>query len=425
MKTLLSLLSFSVIAHAQTPPNILFILADDIGANYLNFSRHPSSSNATPKTPVLDALSKRGIVYTKAWASPLSSPTRANLLTGQYGSRTGVTTVSVDLDANTPTLADYLRDKRAYRTAVIGKWHLSKAPVYPRDYGFDHFLGTIGGGVRSFFRGPVTRGTERERCRVYNTSNLTNETLKWINEQKTPWFCWLNYNAAHTPFHLPPTELHSQKKLSDAQEEIDKNPQPYYFAMIEAMDTEIGRLLKSMPEQTRARTIIIFMGDNGTERQLAGTQAKGSVYQGGVHVPLFVVGAGVSRKGQRDARLICATDLFSTIVELSGGKLPRYKDSYSFASSIKSATPAKRLIAYAESNNRRRGASNALSDGEYKLICSGDSSKELYHLKHDHAEKVNLLAKGEEALEPKAQKAYKRLLAERKKLMESFSSGKK
>ncbi len=422
MKTLVSLLALSTLAHADTAPNILFILADDIGANYLKFSQHPDFKIDTPNTPTLNALAKRGVIYTNAWASPLSSPTRANLLTGQYGSRSGVTQVGAPLDASIPTVADYLKAKRSYNTAVIGKWHLSKDPVYPKDYGFDHFLGTMGGGVRNFFRGPVIRGTESERCRVYNSTNLTNEALKWIHAQESPWFCWLNYNAAHTPFHLPPTELHSRKSLSDKQEDIDENPLPYYFAMIEAMDTEIGRLLRSMPKETRARTIIIFMGDNGTERQLVGTsQAKGSVYQGGIHVPLFIVGAGVSRKGEKDARPICATDMYSTIIELSGATLPQYKDSYSFASSTRTKSKPRRLISYAESDNRRRGVSNALSDGKFKLIIN-QSQEELYDLTRDYREKKNLLGVSGQTLPENARKAYQRLQAEHKKLMNSFSA---
>ncbi len=420
MSKLFSLLLFSAIAHADTPPNILFILADDIGANYLQFSRQSDSDIATPKTPTLDALAKRGLVYTNAWSSPLSSPTRANLITGQYGSRTGVTQVSDPLDADIPTFADYLKGKRGYSTAIIGKWHVSKSPVFPKDYGFDHFLGTMGGGVRSFFRGPIIRGTESERCRVYNTTNLTNEALAWIKAQKKPWLCWLNYNAAHTPFHLPPVELHSKKNLSDAQEDIDANPLPYYHVMIEAMDTEIGRLLRSMPAETRARTIIIFMGDNGTERKLVGGfKAKGSVYQGGIHVPLFVAGAGVTRQGERDARPICATDMYSTIIELAGGKLPQYKDSYSFASSIKKNTSPLRLISYAESDSMRRGKSNALFDGTYKLITTGEKQEELYDLSKDANEEKNLLREGAQSLSPKAQKAYQKLLTERKRVSQS------
>ncbi len=420
MKILVPLLSLSALAHADTAPNILFILADDIGAQYLRFSQHPDTTITPPLTPTLDALAKRGIVYTNAWASPLSSPTRANLLTGQFGSRTGVTQVGVSLDADTLTLADYLKTERSYRTAIIGKWHLSQAPLYPRDYGFDHFLGTMGGGVRSFFRGPIIRGSEMERCRVYNSTNLTNEALKWINAQKSPWFCWLNYNAAHTPYHLPPLDLHSRKELSEEQDDIDKKPLAYYYAMIEAMDTEIGRLLRSMPPETRARTIIIFMGDNGTERQLVGSSnAKGSVYQGGIHVPLFIVGAGVTRRAERDARPICATDIYSTVIELSGGTMPRYKDSYSFASSTRTKSKPQRSISYAESNNKRRGVSKAVSDGELKLITN-NSQEELYNLKDDYTEKKNLLSNATQALSDKELRAYRRLLAERKRLEKSF-----
>lgn len=93
--------------------------------------------------------------------------------------------------------------------------------------------------------------------------------IDWKAEQEKPWFLWLAYNAPHTPFHLPPSELHSQKDLDDSQSTIDENPLPYYIAALEAMDSEIGRFLDSLSETEQENTLIIFIGDNGTPNQVA------------------------------------------------------------------------------------------------------------------------------------------------------------
>ncbi len=397
----------------QVTPNILFILADDIGVNQLTFTQEVEAGATLPHTPHLNKLAKEGILYTKAWASPLSSPTRGCILTGQYGSRTGVLSVGASLDTQSSSIARELKEQSNYATASIGKWHLSRARILPQDFGFDFFAGTIGGGVRQFMDASLFVGRERVENKGYITARLTNEALSWISSQKKPWFCWLSYHNAHTPHHLPPAHLHHQKGLTGTEDDIEQKSLSYYHASIEAMDTEIGRLLASIDQETRQHTIVIFMGDNGTEKRLLqSSQGKGSLYEAGIHVPLFISGAGVKRRGQKDNSLISAVDLFATIMELSGQKMPQYHDSYSFAGSIKNDISSTRRYAFAEIDSPRTGYSNALSDGRNKLITHKGGEEQFFDLRSEQGEQNTIPSKGKSA--------YNKLRTQRDKLTKGF-----
>ena len=102
----------------------------------------------------------------------------------------------------------------------------------------------------------------------YVTTKLTDLAIDWIGDQEQPWLCWLAYNAPHTPFHLPPQALHSQGVLPEDEASIDANPLPYYLAMIESLDTEMGRLVSTLSSTTLANTLIVFLGDNGSPREV-------------------------------------------------------------------------------------------------------------------------------------------------------------
>ncbi len=229
----------------------------------------------------------------------------------------------------------------------------------------------------------------------------------------------LAYTAPHSPIHLPPAQLHSQKKLSGSSQDIVSNPQPYYKAMIESLDSEIGRLLKSIPAEDRKNLITIFIGDNGTERAHIAApytrrQGKGTLYEGGIRVPLIVAGSAVTRVGKREKALVCATDMFATVSELAGLSLPRYKDSYSFAPLLKKAGKPARSYAFAEGNARQRGYSNAITDGRYKIICTSTGAVELYDLQRDPFERAKL---NTSQLSRDQQQAYDKLMATRTSLM--------
>jgi arylsulfatase A-like enzyme len=149
-----------------------------------------------------------------------------------------------------------------------------------------------------------------------------NDALQWISQRGTnSWFLWLAFNAGHTPFHKPPNELHSSDALPGTAIHINANPRLYYEAMIEAMDTEMGRLLTNMTRTNAnvslTNTMIIFLGDNGTPRQViqppySASRAKGTLYEGGIRVPLIVAGAGVISPNRVSTEVVHCVDLFAT-----------------------------------------------------------------------------------------------------------------
>ena len=146
--------------------------------------------------------------------------------------------------------------------------------------------------------GHLTINGVTNRSTEYHTSAITDLAIDWIDSQARPWFLWLAYVAPHTPFHMPPEGLHTQS-LSGTDADISANPRDYYLAAIEAMDTEIGRLLSGMSEAERDNTLVIYMGDNGTpsraaDRSVYADGTKGSFTEGGLRVPMVVSGKGVN-----------------------------------------------------------------------------------------------------------------------------------
>lgn len=386
--------TFDIIVSAATTssdkPNIIFIISDDQG---LDASPQYSLSSDLPETPNLTAIANSGLIFDNAWVSPTCSPTRAALMTGKHSNRTSVFAPGDELPASEIILQSYLKnhaDTSEYASAVIGKWHLGSGNSGPNDFGIDHFAGIIRGGVQDYndwslnVNGTVTTSTN------YVTSELTDQAINWVNAQSAPWFLWLSYNAPHSPFHLPPTGLHN-RSLSGTDADIAANPRPYYLAAIEAMDTEFGRLWDSLSTAEQSNTIIIYLGDNGTPRQVkdnsvAQTGSKDTLYQGGVNVPMFISGPAVTRTGERESALISHTDFFPTIAELSGANLPAYQDGRSFADLLSDASSATREDTYTESNDGWTARNDS-----FKLINNTGGTQELYDLNADPAEQTNLL----------------------------------
>jgi len=219
---------------------------------------------------------------------------------------------------------------------------------------------------------------------------LTDQAIDWVNTQNRPWFLWLSYNAPHSPFHLPPTNLHS-RSLSGTAADISANPRPYYLASIEALDTEFGRFWNTLSVAEQANTIVIYLGDNGTPRQVKDNSVaqngnKSTLYQGGVNVPMFISGPAVTRGGQREDALVTHTDFFPTIAELTGANLPAYQNGRSFVDLLSSPNMAAREDAYTTNSDGW-----TVRDGTYKLINNNDGTQELYDLTADPAERTNLL----------------------------------
>ena len=376
----------------NTAPNILFIVADDLGRDAI---KGYSEGSIKANTPNIDAIRTKGLIFNNFWANPVCSPTRASVITGKYGYRTGVRGASDILSPSETTLQQYINSNTGnkYATAVVGKWHLAGTnnAYNPETMGIDYYSGVIRGTVSDYYQWQLTEDGVTSTQSTYITEALTTTAINWINQQTKPWFMWLAYNAPHTPFHVPPSNMHSQGALPAYTNGM--NAIPYSMAAIEAMDFQIGRLLSSMPADKKENTIIIFIGDNGTTNQVAqspysSSKVKSTLYQGGVNVPLFISGKGVTRTGAEN-NLIDATDLFSTIAEIAGVGVSQVNDSKSFKS-LFSTNATIRNYQYSEIKD---GTNDmwAISNGKYKLIVNASGAKQLYFLTTDPYETNNLI----------------------------------
>jgi arylsulfatase A-like enzyme len=404
---LLALLTAAAPLRAIGTNNILLLIADDYGMDSSRlYNANPAAS--LPPTPNLIALAQRGVLFRNAYATPLCSPTRACILTGQYGFRTGVGDVigTATDPAITPghfTLPDAFAANPAagYSLAQFGKWHLGSGPNAPATRaGWPHYAGALGGAVASYTNWTKTvNGVQTNNYTNYATSDVVNDAIAWIAARGTnKWFAWVAFNAAHTPFHVPPADLAPGYATNTA---VSANRRQFE-AMVEAMDTEIGRLLANIDTN---RTDIIFVGDNGTPQQViqppfVSTRAKGTLYEGGTRVPLFIAGPSVVNPGRTNTNLVHVVDLFSTVLELAGINVSatagtNVMDSRSLLPAIQGGALSTRY-AYVELFNNASPSSNdgrALRNDRYKLIQFATlGTEELYDLHDDPAELTNLLS---------------------------------
>ena len=375
-----------------TSPNILLIIADDLGKDAI---KGYTEGSIKPNTPNIDAIRTKGLTFTNFWSNPVCSPTRSCIITGKYGYRTNVKGVSDILSQSEISLQKYINTNtnNKYATSVIGKWHLagSNNTYNPETMGIDYYSGVIRGTVADYYQWQLTEDGNTTTQNSYVTEAITTTSINWINQQTKPWFMWLAYNAPHTPFHVPPSNMHSQGTLPAYT--TGKNATPYYMAAIEAMDFQIGRLLSSMSAEKRDNTIIVFIGDNGTVNSVAqspfvSSKVKSTLYQGGINVPMFISGKGVTRTGT-ETGLIDATDLFSTIAEVAEVNATQINDSKSF----KALFTGGATIRNYQYSEYKDGIDDlwAISNGKYKLIVSATGVKQMFNLSTDAYETINLL----------------------------------
>ena len=372
-------------------PNILLIIADDMG---LDATPGFSIDTTKPNMPQLEALMNSGVRFENVWSNPVCTPTRATILTGRYGLRTNVLSVGDVLSTNETSIFDLMNTNAPeYSHAVIGKWHLSTNPNHPTSMGVDYFAGLLAGGVQSYTSWNLTKDGETNNTTEYATTKFTDLAIDWVDTQTQPWFLWLAYNAPHTPFHLPPG---AESNLPTDTASIEANPLPYYQAMIEAMDFEIGRLLDSMTQVERDNTVVIFVGDNGTPSEVvqeySSNRAKGSIYQGGINVPMVISGKNVSRANQADYSLINTTDLYATIADISGAGISNSRDSHSFLQTLMSSNFEGREFIYSEKYNvQTQGVDYTIRNSTHKYIYFNNGNEALFNLSANPIEFPNLL----------------------------------
>ena len=394
-------------AYAQQP-NVLLVIADDLGVDSLNLF----VGNDGPPTPTLDSMANAGVQFTNCWGSPSCSPARAQMLTGRYGFRTGVGAPGAVPSVDEGTIAQAFK-AGGYATACLGKWHLSNATNggddNPNLMGFDHYSGSIGGGVGDYSSwNKVENGTQingrNNPVTNYVTSETASDASNWIGQQgNDPWFCWVAFNAPHLPFHLPPANLHSST-LPGTDADIAANPRDYYLAMVEAMDTEIGRMLSEIDPAVLANTVVVFIGDNGTPGQVPPTPrvltgSKGSLFEGGVNIPCIVSGLGVVDRGRTHDGLISVVDLFATLLDMAGldaSLIPdgAATDSLSFAPCLVDPNASiARNCHFSEtfSNTATPGRNDGKTVrlGDWKLIRNDNGNEGLYNLPNENQNLAN------------------------------------
>ncbi len=437
MKTTLTLLTALLIAplaalHAAEPgkPNIVLILADDLGWSDLG-----CYGADLHETPHLDLFARQAVRFTDAYAMSVCTPSRAALLTGKHparlhmtiwseGSRSGPKKRKLiqadslhDLPHTETTLAQRLRDA-GYLTALVGKWHLGDAAHYPETHGFDvNVGGTQWGAPQTFFWpysgsgrfGPEFRYVphlEFGKPGEYLTDRLTDEALRVIDRAgDQPFFLYLAHYAPHTPIEAKAEDIrHFEAKLRPGQQ----HQNAVYAAMVKSLDDSVGRVLDHLKRRgLEENTLVIFTSDNGgyigTDKGQAVPvtcnaplrSGKGALYEGGIRVPLIVRWPGVTPPAAECREPVVLMDLFHTLnATLSNAKSTEAADGIDLKPLLQQPnTKLHREALYFHYPHYYATTTpvGAVRAGDWKLLeYFEDGRLELYNLKDDPAEKIDL-----------------------------------
>lgn len=420
-------------------PNIVFILADDLG--WMDVTINGSKYYDTPN---LERLAKRGMVFSNAYtASPLCSPTRASILSGQYPARFHLTLPNGHLQPNpnvplmtkqapawqkviTPTVRSYMpletitiaeQLRRAgYTTGFIGKWHLGRAPYSPENQGFDY---NVGGGPNpgppNYFSPYGIKNLPDGPLHEYITDRVTDEAERYLEANRdTSFFLCLWQFAVHGPFQ---GKLAYVKEYENKVDPSDKQNNPIMAAMIKSMDESIGRVMDKLDELGLTdNTLIVFYSDNGgnTHTIINGRSmtnnyplraGKGNIHEGGIKVPLIVSWPEKIRPGTRSEEVVTSVDFYPTLLEATDTRVDRSQqlDGVSLLPVLTKGQPLKREAIYVHFPHYIAATDNypatAVRKGNWKLIRvygEGEDREdgfELYNLKNDVREQVNLASR--------------------------------
>ncbi|MDG1891177.1 MAG: sulfatase-like hydrolase/transferase [Verrucomicrobiota bacterium] len=432
-------MAFSDLTGVAAPPNVILLLADDLGFGELGFQ-----GNHQIPTPHVDSIAHGGVRFTQAYVTaPNCSPSRAGLLTGQIPTRFGYEfnpigarneDPHIGLPPQTVTLSEWLHD-RGYTTGLIGKWHLGGAADYhPMRHGFDEFFGftheghyflpppwrgattmlrrkTLPGGGQGRWgdgsliftthmgydepdydaNNPILRGGQPVEEAAYLTDAFTRESVDFINRHADkPFFLLVAYNAVHSPLQGADAYIRQFSNIKDVHRRI-------FAAMLANLDDSVGAILAAVRGQhLEEDTLIIFMSDNGgptreltsSNRPLRGE--KGQMYEGGIRVPMAMQWKGTLPAGSEFHDMVISVDLFATIAAQFKATVPTLDgvDLMPFMLGQKEGHPH-------ESFFWRQGRKRALRVGEWKLLNMRGKKDaplwELYHLVSDPSESTNLI----------------------------------
>jgi len=352
--------------------------------------------NEKIKTPNLDRLASQGVELTQFFVCPVCAPTRASLMTGRYRYRCGVWSVANGGEAMHPdevTIAEILAGA-GYRTGIFGKWHLGEYyPLAAHGQGFHEFFGFRTGHWENYFDTTLERNSKPVQTKGYITDVLTDEALKFIEANRDePFFCYVPYNAPHSPFQVPQRYLKPYQKMGLP----DRTARVY--AMVTNIDDNVGRLLAKLDELKVAKdTIVIFLTDNGPNGRRFNCglrRAKGSAYEGGIRVPFFIRWPGHLPAGRKVDTIAAHIDVMPTLLELCGLAPPKDRkiDGLSLlpliAGDAKDWPDRKLFFQWQRSMRPQRYRNCAVRTQRYKLM----NGKELYDIPNDPGEKKNIAA---------------------------------
>ncbi|QDU10594.1 arylsulfatase [Gimesia aquarii] len=310
-------------------PNIILVMTDDQGYWDTGISGNPHI-----ETPTIDRMAAEGVTFTRFYANMVCAPTRAGLMTGRHYLRTGLynTRFGGDtLGSQETTIAQVLKSA-GYKTGLFGKWHLGRYAQYqPHRRGFDHFFGHYHGHIERYTNpDQVVVNGQPVETRGYVTDLFTDAAIDFIKRYKTqPFFCFLAYNAPHSPFLLDTSHYGQPKGDQLIKKYLDKGlplREARIYAMVERIDENLKRLLQSVHDLgIDQETVVIFTSDNGgvSRGYKAGLKgSKASAYEGGIRVPFVVRWSGHFPAGKTTGAMAAQTDLFPTFCELAGIQVP-------------------------------------------------------------------------------------------------------
>ncbi len=400
----------------QAQKNTILIIADDVSPDYFGFY---NESADTANTPNIRKLLAKGIYFKKAWGSTLCSTTRASIITGKYPFRTGIAAVitnsnSPQLDTAEMTVSKLLKyyAPNNYNTACVGKWHLtSNTPskyLYPNKCGYDYYSGNFNGAIPNYYNYMKVTNGVASTVTAYATTQTVDDAITWLGGMNVakPYFLWLAFNAPHSPLHVPPSNLTTVTGLLGTTADVNANPDKYFKAAIEAMDTEIGRLFTYLTANNLMdSTNIIFIGDNGNDTQVSQnpikTKSKNTLYNYGVRVPFIISGPSVINPNRGSDALVQVTDIFSTILELNrfynwASFIPTNKlpiDSKSLLPLVKNSVSKVRDWTFTQqfTNPVNVTDGKTIRNNDYHLMRLDNGTEEFYNQTTDNFENSNLI----------------------------------
>ncbi len=417
---LLLILFISCTKQVEQKPNIILIITDDQGYGDIGYNGNPHI-----KTPNLDLLATNSMRFNNFYVSPVCAPTRSSLLTGRYSLRTGVTDTyngGAMMSNDEITLAEILKENN-YQTGIFGKWHLGdNYPFRPMDQGFHESLIHLSGGIgqvgdftnyykgnRSYFDPILWHNNEQKKYEGYCSDIFTDEAIKFIEDNKSnQFFCYLSYNAPHTPLQVPdkyydlyknvdPSVISENEKISMTEKNILDAKRIY--GMVTNIDDNVGKVISKLKElNIDQNTILIFMTDNGPQqfRYVSNLRGlKSSVYNGGIKVPFYLSYPKIHDTGLDLDNFSAHIDVLPSLLDLCDIETPKNIkiDGKNF---LNKSTEERSFFSYWTRKSPELYQNMSLNKGNYKLVGNTNydspiESFELFDIDRDPYEIENLI----------------------------------